>query len=132
MHFCLLVGAGQGQGSSYPTLSSLQAFLQGQHRRLERQAQPADKLLLEPKSFLALIRFLRDCREHADFTEADILSFQGTTFLLKFSFQLSNLLIALRNNLHLSSSVMEINTPRTVINPHAYHPVSGADETQSG
>ena len=58
-------------------LESMLAFLRMKHYKLSRPAQLSDKLLLEPKSFLALLSFLRSCRLHASHTQADINDFQG-------------------------------------------------------
>lgn len=54
------------------------SYLQSKHARLSRKAQAGDKLLLEPKSFLALISFLRSCRTMESFATLDLTKLQGT------------------------------------------------------
>ena len=73
----IITGLTSAAEHAYPTISAMLSFLRSKHQRLSMQAQAAEKLMLEPKAFLALLKFLRSCREHCAYTDKDTSIYQG-------------------------------------------------------
>lgn len=48
-------------GQGYPSLTDMVDFVLSKHPRLLKQAEGSEKLQLEPKAFVALVNFLREC-----------------------------------------------------------------------
>ena len=69
-----------GEGDeSYPLLIAMVDFVISSHKRLQLPAEGSEKLLFEPKAFVALVDFLRECPRQGSINETAVDSslYQG-------------------------------------------------------